>query len=190
MMAVTRASADRPFLRRVRTAMTLARLATLYLFFSVMKRAVPTSTLARWAWQEPRGARDGRAEDRAVRTVVALRRRLGHDDDCLQAALVLYRELSRAGASPRLAVGFAHETAGLKPRGYVNTTRRSRRASARRVSAGPKPCGYADTNVESALVGHAWVEVDGQPVAEDRAAIARHVVAARFGARGATSPCR
>lgn len=149
MIAVPHAGTDGPLARRVRTAATLARLALLYLLFSVLKRGISSATLARWAWREPRPRR-GDAEHRALQAVIAIRRRFGHDGDCLESALVLYRELSRTGASPRLVMGFAREA--------------------------------------QSVVGHAWVEVNGQPVGEDRASISRYAAAARFGPRGEQMP--
>lgn len=82
------------------------RLWVLYVLLAVLKRYVPLQTLARWLWVESRRPRDARSEQRAVDVVLALRRRLRTRDDCLQASLLLYRELSRLGADPTLAVGF------------------------------------------------------------------------------------
>ena len=95
--------------RRTLAALTTARLAVPYLIFSLLKRMVPTTTLARWAWR--RGTfRNRHREVRAIAAVSRLRRTLGADrGDCLEAALVLYRELSRAGADPRLVMGFRTE---------------------------------------------------------------------------------
>lgn len=130
---------------RLRTAVTLARLAPQLVFFRMMKRRISLERLAQWAWKGeppngtaiqgntgttgPRAARYADEEARVIACVVRLHQLLGgRDDDCVPRSLLLYRELSRLGADPRLCVGF-------------------------------KPA-------EGGVVGHAWVEVAGRAVGE------------------------
>ena len=124
---------------RLRTAVTLARLAPQQLFFRIMKRRVSLERLAQWAWKgesEANGSaspsrppRRPSEEARIIACIVRLHQLLGEeDDDCVPRSLVLYRELSRLGADPRLCVGFRSTEAGV--------------------------------------LGHAWVEVDGKVVGE------------------------
>jgi hypothetical protein len=94
------------FYRRLRTAPTIGRLAPAYASFAVLKHLVSLPTLARWAWKRQRGPRDPNAERRVMTAVAQLRTWFGAREDCLQASLVLYRELSALGADPKLAVGF------------------------------------------------------------------------------------
>jgi hypothetical protein len=100
-----------PTRRRLRTGLSLCRLTPVYLAFGVLRHFVRLDRLARWAWQPP----DGRAAgpEHEARTV-ALAIRLGQlfravDRHCLQRSLLLYRELSAAGASPSLVVGFGRQ---------------------------------------------------------------------------------
>jgi hypothetical protein len=119
-----------------------------YLGFGVLRHLVRLDRLALWAWQSPDGRPAG--PDHEARTV-ALAIRLGQlfraiDRDCLQRSLLLYRELSAAGAAPSLVVGF----------------------------------GRQDTRV----VGHAWVVVRGEPVAESPEWLASLAPAMVFGRGG------
>ena len=103
------------------------RLLPAYVSFGVLKHVVPLSRLARWAWSPPAGAGDDTAVDpeRAVRAVTRISRRFAVTDrDCLQRSLVLYRELSRAGARPTLVMGFAPGTSGLAGHAWVETEAR------------------------------------------------------------------
>lgn len=108
-------------LRRVRTIITVARLALPYAAFAVLKRVVPATRLARWAWTRPRpgtGARE--SATRVTNALVALRRRRGTSrGDCLESALVLYRELSRSGACPELVMGLGSGTGGVTGHAWV-----------------------------------------------------------------------
>jgi hypothetical protein len=133
--------------RRLAAAITLARVACLYGVFAGLKRVVPVTTLVRRAWR-PARSRDRRAQARAVSAVARLRRLSsgGGRTDCLESALVLYRELSSAGADPCLVMGFTREDGGV--------------------------------------IGHAWVEVEGIPVAEPSDAVMRFVRTLSFGDRG------
>lgn len=92
--------------RRLRAAPTIGRLAPAYATLGLLKHIVPLSRLARWAWTRQRVPRDADAERRVILAVARLRRWFGADRDCLQSSLLLYRELSRLGADPRLAIGF------------------------------------------------------------------------------------
>ena len=134
-------------LLRTRTALPLFRIGFNYALFSVLKHIVPVTSLVRWAWLPGRPA-SLPASDLAVSAVRWIQRRAarGTPTDCLQAALVLYRELSRAGTDPHLVMGFARDAAGL--------------------------------------VGHAWVEVGGSPVAETVDDVSRFTRTATFGTHG------
>jgi hypothetical protein len=110
----------KPLGRRWRNALMTARLLGPYLVFTVMKRVVPLSRLARWAWLRPVGPRDEAVETRALRCVVRVRRWLGAErGDCLQGSLALYRVLSRAGSNPRLVVGFRRESSALAGHAWI-----------------------------------------------------------------------
>jgi hypothetical protein len=91
---------------RLRTSLTLLRLAAVYVSFLAMKRIVPLQTLVRRAWRTPGGRSTSGAAD-AIAGVMRLRRLRGASrGDCLESALVLYRELSSRGQDPVLVVGF------------------------------------------------------------------------------------
>lgn len=132
---------------RTTTVFTLLRIGFTYALFTVLKHVVPVATLVRWAWR-PARPRGRVACNQAIAAVGRIQRRVarGAPNDCLQSALVLYRELSSAGTDPHLVMGFAREGA--------------------------------------ALVGHAWVEVDGVPVAETMEDVTRFTRTATFGERG------
>lgn len=122
MTATARIPAAGLLRRRARTALALARIATPYAAFAVLKRFVPAARLARWAWAPPRGEATERraAAARALDALAALRRRRGHaSGDCLEAALVRYRELSRAGADPELVMGFEGERGRVAGHAWV-----------------------------------------------------------------------
>ena len=93
---------------RLRTLAGLARLGGPYFAFVALRHVVPLETLVRWAWREPRaGRRDPAAEARTVQQAIKLTHLFDRGDrHCLPRSLTLYRALSRAGASPRLFVGF------------------------------------------------------------------------------------
>jgi hypothetical protein len=132
---------------RWRTGLAIATLAVPYVLLGIAKHIVPLPRLARWAWLRPVAPRDRDAEQRAIRCVVRLRRlTLGDRGDCVQGSLVLYRALSRAGASPHLIAGV--------------------RRDVRR------------------LIGHAWVTVDGQVVAESLESVAPFTPTLEFGESG------
>jgi hypothetical protein len=131
---------------RITTAANLVRLASNYAAFAVLKRIAPVQTLARLAWTTPR-ARDSSRRARSTSGVVWIGRLAGASrGDCLQRALLLYRELSRAGDRPVLVAGL-------------------RQDGARRT-------------------GHAWVEVDGVPVAEAIEDVNRFTRLVSFGEKG------
>lgn len=78
-----------------------------YILFGILKHIVPLTQLARWAWCAPAGPRDRETERRLAASVMRLSQLTGLPDrDCLQRSLLLYRVLSRAGADPKLVVGF------------------------------------------------------------------------------------
>lgn len=131
---------------RITTATHLVRLASSYAAFTVLKRVAPVQTLARLAWTTPRG-RDSSRRARATSGVVWIGRLAGASrGDCLQRALLLYRELSRVGDRPVLVAGL-------------------RQDGARRE-------------------GHAWVEVDGVPVADALEDVNRFTRLVSFGEKG------
>lgn len=113
--------------RPIDSAWLLARLAMAYGAAAVLVHVVPLRTLARWAWRPATAGDPGRA-DRIVATVIRLRRVLpaAGRGDCLPFALVLYRELSRAGHAPQLVMGFerAGSGAGLEGHAWVEVDRR------------------------------------------------------------------
>jgi hypothetical protein len=132
---------------RIRSAWALARLLPAYASFALMKHVVPLETLARRAWREPDDRRDRAAEAHATSRVVRLAHLLrAADRDCLHRSLLLYRELSGAGADPALVLGFRREGAALR--------------------------------------GHAWIVVDGRPIAESAESLAAFAPAMTFGAHG------
>lgn len=106
---------------RVQTVATVARLALPYAAFAVLKRIVPATRLARWAWTRPRpGPHTRDSATRVTNALVALRRRRGPSrGDCLESALVLYRELSRAGAYPELVMGLGNRTGSVTGHAWV-----------------------------------------------------------------------
>jgi hypothetical protein len=107
-------------LGRLTTAWQMARLGPVYLAYGVVKRLVPIGTLARWSWRRARKAsRNPAAERRLVSSVIRLSAASGFDRDCLQRSLVLYRELSRAGADPTLVVGLRRTDRGLEGHAWV-----------------------------------------------------------------------
>jgi hypothetical protein len=107
----------------VRTVATIARLAPLYLAAAVLKHVVALPVLARWAWRSPAPQRDRSEELRLARCVVKLTRLAGTlDRNCLQRSLLLYREFSRAGASPVLCVGFRPAARGRSVDGHAWVT--------------------------------------------------------------------
>jgi hypothetical protein len=106
--------------QRLGTGHTIGRLLPAYAAYAVLKRVVPLPQLARLAWKPPRARRDPEAERRVIAAVSRLRQWFGRDADCLQASLLLYRELSRLGAAPILAVGFRGEVGGVEGHAWVS----------------------------------------------------------------------
>jgi Transglutaminase-like superfamily len=105
--------------RRLRTAPTIGRLAPAYATLGVLKHVVSLQQLARWAWHDARNPRDADAERRVMVAVARLRQWFGHDHDCLQSSLLLYRELSRLGANPTLTVGFRRQNDRLEGHAWI-----------------------------------------------------------------------
>jgi hypothetical protein len=125
----------------------LLRLAPVYALFGLLKHFVALDTLARWAWRDSAAPRDAARERRMTARIVRLAHLFGAErGDCLHRSLLLYRELSGAGANPLLTIGFRRDDAGLK--------------------------------------GHAWVVVDGEPVAETRDSLAAFTAALTYTAGG------
>ena len=106
--------------RRLRTGPTIGRLLPAYAAYAILKRIVPLPQLARMAWKDGRTTRDPAAERRVIVAVTRMRQWFGRDADCLQASLVLYRELSRLGAEPVLAVGFRGRVGGVEGHAWVS----------------------------------------------------------------------
>jgi hypothetical protein len=131
---------------RITTAANLVRLASSYAAFTVLKHIAPLQTLARLAWTAPRNG-DPSRRGMSTSGVVWIGRVAGASrGDCLQRALLLYRELSRAGDRPVLVAGL-------------------RQDGARRE-------------------GHAWVEVNGVPVADALEDVNRFTRLVSFGEKG------
>lgn len=92
---------------RLKTGLIMGRLLPAYMLLGFLKHLIPLRWLARWAWCPPGGPRDREAEPRLAASVLRLSQLAGLPDrDCLQRSLLLYRVLSRAGAEPKLIVGF------------------------------------------------------------------------------------
>jgi hypothetical protein len=137
---------------RWQNACTIARLAPAYLRLLKQQRTVPLAVLALTCWRTCRVPSDASEKARVIACVVRLTQLLGTTErHCVARSLLLYRELSRAGASPCLCVG-------LRKR---------------------------DTAVE----GHAWVELEGRPVAERDTGDARFEATCRFGRGGHAVAC-
>ena len=107
-------------LRRLRTGRTIGRLLPIYATYAILKRMVPLPRLAKRAWQQPRHPRDRATEQQVVAAIGRLRHWIGHDADCLESSLLLYRELSRLGADPILAVGFRKRVQGVEGHAWVS----------------------------------------------------------------------
>lgn len=134
--------------RSWRAAIRLTGLAGWFLVLGAAKHLVPLARLARWAWTDPvPQPRDGSREELIGRVLQAGRVTGAPDRDCVQRSLLLYRELSRAGADPVLVTGVRREA--------------------------------------GRLAGHAWVEVEGRPIAEPVDDLRRFGVLVKFGRRGA-----
>ena len=101
--------------------MIVLRLAPVYLALGVAKHLVRLDRLARWAWQPPPATPAPRPDqERMVSLVLRLGAAAGQPDrDCLQRSLLLYRELSRCGADPRLLVGFRRDAGRLVGHAWV-----------------------------------------------------------------------
>ena len=98
---------------------TALRLWAVYGLLAILKRWVPLPTLARWAWVDSQRPRDARSEQRVAGVIGGFRRSLRTSNDCLHASLLLYRELSRLGAEPILAVGFRRAGERLEGHAWV-----------------------------------------------------------------------
>ena len=93
--------------RRLATSLAISQLLPMYILFGLLKHLVPLRALARLAWRDPVDGRDPERERLTVARIVKTRRLFPlWDGDCVQKSLLLYRELSGAGADPVLAVGF------------------------------------------------------------------------------------
>lgn len=111
-------------LRRLRqragTGLALSRLIPAYVAFGLLKHVVPMASLARFAWREPTIVRDEGSQRRAVARVVKTRTLFRQwDRDCVQASLLMYRELSRLGADPMLVIGFRRSEGRLEGHAWV-----------------------------------------------------------------------
>lgn len=106
--------------QRAATVLAVPRLAAWYLTFGVLKYVLPLGSFARWTWRDPRRARQREVERLLVERVKRVQRLLGGlDRDCLQRSLLLYRELSRAGADPVLVVGFRRAQGRLRGHAWI-----------------------------------------------------------------------
>jgi hypothetical protein len=94
------------------TWLAVVRLLPTYLLLGLLKHVVPMRWLTPWTWCPQKRPRDREAERLLVSSVLRLSKIMRLSDrDCLQRSLLLYRELSRAGADPTLVAGF-HELEG------------------------------------------------------------------------------
>ena len=109
----------RPLLPRLRTGLSAGRLACLYAGFGLAKHVLPLPTLVGLAWTPTVDRPGPAAEARAIAVVTRVRRALGGNRDCLHGSLVLYRELLRAGAAPRLSIGMRKRGARLEGHSWV-----------------------------------------------------------------------
>jgi hypothetical protein len=101
-------------------ALAIGRLLPLYLALGALKHLVPVQTLARWAWRPPAGAADPEHVRQAVARVWRTQGLLSLGDrDCLQRSLLLYRELSRLGADPKLTIGFRQSAGSVQGHAWV-----------------------------------------------------------------------
>ena len=105
--------------RRLFNVAALARLALPYLTFVVLRRWVSIETLTRWAWQPPTRMRDDADETLVVARITRLSQLITRGADCLPRSLLLYRELSRRGADPRLVIGFGATSRPLVGHAWV-----------------------------------------------------------------------
>ena len=93
--------------KKLLTGLVLIRLLPVYVLLGLLKHLLPLRWLTWWAWRAPARQRDRNAEKQLVTRVLRLSELVSLPDrDCLQRSLLLYRELSRAGADPILVVGF------------------------------------------------------------------------------------
>jgi hypothetical protein len=94
----------------------------MYLALGMLKHVVPVQTLARWAWRAPRIS-DPDAVQLAIARVWRTQGLVNLGDrDCLQRSLLLYRELSRAGAAPTLMIGFRRSGDRTQGHAWVKTS--------------------------------------------------------------------
>ena len=124
-----------------RTAWLIVRMLGWKVALAALKRTVPLARLVRLVEPSLAPTRDERERARVEFAIRRLGRVLARGD-CLERSLVAYRYLARAGAPPRLSIGFDRD----------------------------------DGRVE----GHAWVTVDGRPVAESEESLRRYVEVASF----------
>jgi hypothetical protein len=137
---------------RWQNAWTIARLAPVYVRLLRRQRTVPLAVLALACWRSCRTPAEASETRRVIACVVRLTQLLGTTErHCVARSLLLYRELSRLGASPCLCVGLRKRAAAVE--------------------------------------GHAWVELDGVPVAERNTGDARFEATCRFGKGGHAMAC-
>jgi len=106
--------------RKARRAARVLRLLPAYVTLGVLKRVMPLDALARWAWRPPRFARDPAREWEIQSDLHALWRVTPlRDRDCVQRSLLLYRELSVAGANPTLVAGFKQTGGRIEGHAWV-----------------------------------------------------------------------
>lgn len=123
-----------------------ARILAAALIVRLAKYVVPLPRLVAAMTPPPQadGSRDRRRESRIALFAGWSARVVRPRDagNCLERSVVLYRELARAHARPRLCIGFRRE--------------------------------------DSTILGHAWVLVDGAPVADSAHVCDRYEVAMVF----------
>jgi len=101
-------------------ALAIGRLVPAFLALGLLRHVLPLDVLARWAWRSPRRVSNAADARRIIaRAVRACALAGAPDRNCLQRSLLLYRELSRAGADPVLAVGFRHANGRVQGHAWV-----------------------------------------------------------------------
>lgn len=97
---------------RLGTTIVISRLFAFYVAYAQLKHIVAVQTLARRAWQAPRRT-PRRPSSAVLAPIVRLANLVGTErGDCVELALLCYRELSRAGFQPVLMLGLARRDGG------------------------------------------------------------------------------
>ena len=134
---------------------------------AVLKRTRPLQSLVPLVRQESDGGPRRRAQEDQIVTFARWATRLTQwtkRGNCLERGLIAYRYLTAINAQPTLVVGLR-----VAPSAFASADR-----SARQVGR----------DQQSAITGHAWVELDGQPVGERLSALRELTRILAFGPEG------